>query len=123
MSNLKIIHTVLENRSHFFHLLEQNKGVIIIKFGAEWCGPCKKCHDQVVNCMQTMPAGVECYIIDVDENIDVYAFLKSKKVVAGIPAILVYYAGSIAIAPTFTVTGADPVQINRIFDKVYTDCK
>ena len=33
--------TKITDRKHFQELLESNPGVFIIKFGAEWCEPCK----------------------------------------------------------------------------------
>ena len=35
-----------------------------------------------------MPENVICADIDIDENFDVYTFLKSKRMVNGIPAVL-----------------------------------
>lgn len=116
------IYTELQSRDVFAQMLAQNRGAIVVKFGAEWCGPCKRCSEQVINRMQSLPSSAQCYIIDVDECIDVYAFLKGKKVVNGIPVILVYYPGASILAPTFSLTGADPVQIDQLFQKVYTDC-
>ena len=29
------------NRKDFMELLKTNKGLIFLKFGAEWCAPCK----------------------------------------------------------------------------------
>ena len=40
----KDIITSIENRNDFFNLLEVNPGLIIIKFGATWCKPCKISH-------------------------------------------------------------------------------
>jgi len=41
MSGTKEIITSFENRQEFFDLLNVNPGLIIIKFGASWCKPCK----------------------------------------------------------------------------------
>ena len=38
----KQVITVFESRQHFFNLLKVNPGIIIVKLGATWCGPCKK---------------------------------------------------------------------------------
>ena len=37
--NKKII-SEIANRDAFFHLLGHNPGLIILKLGASWCGPC-----------------------------------------------------------------------------------
>jgi thiol-disulfide isomerase/thioredoxin len=119
MSN--IIQTVIENRTHFAQILEhatKMSHTIVVKFGADWCGPCKRCHQQVHHHMTLLPPNFVCFVIDVDEFVDVYAFLKSKKVVNGIPTLLAYSPGSIPIAPTYCVTGSDPRQIDVFFEQI-----
>ena len=41
ITNTKSIITGFNNRNEFLNALKMNPGVIIIKFGAEWCAPCK----------------------------------------------------------------------------------
>ena len=80
--------TELPNLQSFSDLLQKNPGLVIIKFGAEWCGPCKKIEGLVNTWFEKMPDTVQSVIIDVDECFEVYGFLKTKKRVNGIPVIL-----------------------------------
>ena len=48
----------IENRDAFLHLLQNNTGVIILKLGAEWCGPCKKIKPVVDGFFATSPPDV-----------------------------------------------------------------
>ena len=43
----KKIVSEIANRDAFFHLLGHNPGLIVLKLGATWCGPCKKIKDVV----------------------------------------------------------------------------
>ena len=38
----KEIISEIASRDAFFHLLANNPGLIILKLGATWCGPCKQ---------------------------------------------------------------------------------
>ena len=113
-----ILSTVSKN--DFLEQLQNNKGVFIIKFGAEWCGPCKKIEGLVTELMMQLPESATCAMIDVDENFEIYALFKSKKMINGIPAFLCYkkilYNPDTFYAPYKSATGAD-VNLVRNFYK------
>ena len=112
--------TELPNKVVFYAALELNPGVIIIKFGAEWCGPCKKIEEHVKILMNSMPSNVQSYIIDIDDSLEVYSFLKTKKMVKAIPSILAYYKNEeITYIPDDIVIGADVVKINEFFERSF----
>lgn len=121
MSSVSLpILTELPNKLAFHSALNSNPGVIIIKFGAEWCGPCKKIEEHVKILMNSMPENVQCYIIDIDESLEVYSFLKTKKMVKAIPSILAYYKNEeTTYIPDDIVIGADAVAINEFFERSY----
>ena len=81
-----------------FKLLIQNmdKGdksvqkAIIFKFGATWCKPCQDIKEYCNKCIQAMPKTVTCYEVDIDEHIEIYTALKSKKMIKGVPSLLAY---------------------------------
>lgn len=124
MSAANPILTQLPNKVAFHEALESNPGVIIIKFGAEWCGPCKKIEEHVHILMNSMPSNVQSYIIDIDESVEVYSFLKTKKMVKAIPSILAYYKNDEATyIPDDIVIGADPVAINEFFERSFVKAK
>ena len=109
--------TKINDRVHFAEMLKTNPGVIIIKFGAEWCGPCKAIESDVKQYFNQMPDNIQCAIIDVDECFDVYAFLKNKKMINGIPAILCYYKDNVNYIPNDMVTGSNMQQIRILLTK------
>ena len=116
----QILYEIPNGKLGFANLLNQNPGVIIIKLGAEWCGPCKKIEHYVTEWMKKMPSDtIQCVILDIDESFELYATLKQKKMVNGIPAILAYHKGNTSIIPDDTVIGADLNQIKLLFDRCY----
>lgn len=111
----KQIISQIASREAFFHLLGNNPGLIIIKLGATWCGPCKQIEPVVHGFFATSPPQVVCADIDVDESFDFYSFLKSKKMVNGIPVLLCYKKGNTTFAPDDTVTGSDAQALDAFF--------
>jgi thioredoxin 1 len=107
------------SKDSFSKLLQTNPGVIIIKFGAEWCGPCKKIDPLVYRWMIKFSAipKIQCAIIDIDDNFEIYAFLKNRKMVNGVPVILCYKKGNLTWIPDKAVVGADENQVNLFFQE------
>lgn len=116
MALSKTIITSFPNRHAFNSLLEKNPGAVILKFGAEWCGPCKKIKTLVDAFFSTTPDNVVCCDVDVDESFDVYAFFKAKKMVNGIPVMMVWRKGNTGFIPDSTVTGIVPNDLNTFFE-------
>jgi len=113
----KQIISSFESRDEFMNLLKVNPGLVIVKLGATWCGPCKAIAHIVEAFFATSPPNVICADIDVDESIDLYAYLKQRKMVNGIPVMLMYKKGNVSFAPDDSVTGADPAQLDAFFKR------
>jgi thioredoxin-like negative regulator of GroEL len=107
----------IPTRDTFFHLLKNNPGLIVIKLGAEWCGPCKQIKHVVHAFFASSPPQVVCADIDVDQSFDFYSFLKSKKMVNGIPVLLCYKKGNGTYIPDDAVTGSDPTELHKFFTR------
>jgi thiol-disulfide isomerase/thioredoxin len=113
----KIIVSFFKSRQDFLNLLAKNPGLVVLKLGATWCGPCKKIKPVVDAFFASSPESVICCDVDVDESFDLYAFLKSKKMVNGIPVILCYKAGNTSYIPDDSITGSDPVELDKFFKR------
>ena len=111
MSERRVV-TAIESRTSLMEMLKQNPGHIVLKLGAEWCGPCKNIESNVKEFFINCPPNVICGDIDVDESFDMYAYLKSKRMVDGIPAVLVYSKGNTSFIPDESYSGGDPVKFN-----------
>jgi thiol-disulfide isomerase/thioredoxin len=119
----KEVITEVINMQSFSEILKQNDGLVIVKFGAEWCGPCKRIEEQVYTAFQQMPPNVQPIIVDVDESFEIYAFLKSKKMVKSIPTILCYEKGNLSYIPNDVVVGANTDEINIFFKECFDKAK
>lgn len=109
-------------RPQFEELLKQNTGNIIIKFGATWCGPCKRIEAHVGQWFDFLTLKSDqknlCIAIDVDDSFDLYGAFKSRRQVSGIPAILHFKQGNLSYIPDNSVVGADHEQVNEFFKRV-----
>ncbi len=117
------IDLTFESRQAFAQWLAETTAAnhVIVKFTAEWCGPCKsieKLFDKRVNDLsQKKGFPVITVILDVDDNFDVYADFKRRRVTPGIPAILLYKRGCTGVAtPDYICVGADANNIATFFD-------
>jgi thioredoxin 1 len=96
----------------------------IVKLGAAWCAPCSRVEPLFYDFMEKYRDQFCWVVIDIDESYEIYSFLKSKRVVHGIPAFLRYDAveGSSAVvvhAPADLVVGADFNQLGPFFARCY----
>lgn len=79
------------------YLKTTSKEYTVIKFYADWCAPCKHLspilHQMITEKYEQFkecPDKFTFIELDVDESFDLYAFLKSKKMLRGIPTVFVY---------------------------------
>ena len=105
------------NRDEFLRVLKVNPGLVIVKLGATWCGPCRHIAHIVEGFFASSPPEVICADIDVDESIDLYSYLKQRRMVNGIPVMLMYKRGNVSFAPDDSVTGSDPAQLDAFFKR------
>lgn len=105
------------NRDIFFELLKINPGVFVFKFGAEWCKPCQMIKKQINDISLVIPDNVMyIYNVDVDECFDLYAYLKQKKMISGIPTLLAYKKGNTYFVPDASISGTNENDINNFFN-------
>ena len=113
---LETIHDIT-SMEEFKSILENNPGMVMIKFSASWCSPCKKVEPHVIEWFNKMPNNIQTVVVDIDECIDVYGFLKTKKMLVGIPTILMYKKGNMGYVFDDSVSGSNPVQYDLFFKR------
>lgn len=121
MSSREIIEELeIEDFKELLQNLE-NK-IIIIKFSADWCKPCKKIKPIVEEWFSKLNETFIIFEIDIDETMELYYALKTKKMVNGIPSILAYY-GNVErdmnqwYIPSDSIIGGDEKEVNLFFDR------
>ena len=77
----------------------------------------KKIEKEVLEKFNTMPDNVQCAVIDIDVNFDVFAFLKTKKMFAGIPAILCYQKENDSYIPDEIHNNSNKDELKEFFDR------
>ena len=94
--------------------------VMIVKFGATWCRPCQKIKSLCNNHFVSLPPNVVCADVDVDECIDLYATLKRRKMVNGVPTILAFF-GDVKrdkwYIPDDSVSGGNLQEVQHFFER------
>lgn len=113
------VKTIIPDRKKLPEFLSDNPGIIFIKFGAEWCAPCKKIETFVHEKFNSFDTHIQCAIIDIDECFDVYAYLKSKKIVSSIPSIVCYLKGNVSYVPDEVVCNSDTAEIEDFFERSF----
>ena len=103
--------------------VEENGKVLVIKFSATWCNPCQRCKPLCEEWFSKMPENVILEELDIDDQIDIYATLKSRRMISGIPAILAWYPESDHdhdpwYVPDDIVNDSAAPVINQFFERV-----
>ena len=111
--------TQVENSEDFKNILQNNRSWVIFKFTATWCGPCKRAEPFISPWLHTLSEqGASIYILDIDENFEIYGYLKKRRRLHGIPAILAYKSGNHDIIPDLFISGTNPTEINTFFENM-----
>jgi len=111
----------IESTSDLTELIQNNPGVLVLKMGATWCGPCKRIKDisqkNMVELKETYKERVNIIEIDIDDSFELYANLKTKRIVNGIPAILCWFKDNNELRPSDFINDSDPTGVALLFER------
>ena len=120
MSSLDFVDEI-ESTNDLIELINGNPGLFVLKMGATWCGPCKKIkdvsHKKMVELKEKYKERVHIVEIDIDDSFEVYANLKTKRIVNGIPAILCWFKDNTDLRPSDFINDSDPNGVNLLFER------
>ena len=105
------------DRHSFAQLVKDSDKTIFVKFSATWCAPCKQIKQFVDKAFGDIQSKALCLEIDIDESVDLYAMLKMKRMVNGVPTILCYNSENDSIYPDDSISGTDIAAIQRFLDE------
>ena len=78
----------------------QNPGVVILKFGASWCKPCQAIGPFILSRIARLSNDLITVVqIDIDDSINLYGFLKTKRLIQGVPTLFAYYKNNKSCIP------------------------
>jgi thiol-disulfide isomerase/thioredoxin len=116
--NVTHVKHVTADRNGFLKHLAETPNHTVLKLTATWCGPCKQIAEYTRQASLRLPANVDLIECDVDESFDLYASLKQKKMVNGIPVFLFYKNGNASLISDLSVTGASIPDLDAFFFRV-----
>ena len=111
------------DRSQFMDFLKLNPGVIILQFTASWCKPCKEIKSYIEEKFSMCPNNIICCRLDIDENRDIYGFMKKNKQVNGVPSLIAYFKGNISPYSNISISGTNLNSINHFFNECFKSIK
>ena len=118
MNNVTRVKHISLDRATFLKNLAETPNHTVLKLTATWCGPCKLIAEYTRQASLRLPANVDLIECDVDESFDLYASLKQKKMVNGIPVFLFYKNGNATLISDLSVTGAGTKELDAFFFRV-----
>lgn len=95
--------------------------LVILWFSAPWCGPCRRIKalgEVKVEALKKYKTDVYC--INVDDHMELFGWLKTKRMLKGIPSILAYYGDEkrdLWYCPDDSVLSGDPKLVTDFFDR------
>jgi glutaredoxin len=104
------------NRQDFYKELDQNNSVLVVFVTGNNCAPCERAKPLVHQKMKTVT--YKLIQLDRDKDADIYAALRSKKQIKGVPTLLAYEAGNYTLNADLSVSGANPSAIEEFFDQL-----
>ena len=105
--------------THSQQLITRNNGLLFFCFSATWCGPCQRIKETLHHWIQQYSGrtGITFILYDIDEHDELYSFYRKKRLLTGIPAIIVFDRNNKTPVFSDVVNSSDVNEINMFFTK------
>jgi hypothetical protein len=104
------------NRQDFYKKLDENSSILVVFVTGSNCIPCERAkpivQTKMENCTYRM------IHIDREKDSDIYAALRAKKQIKGVPSLLAYQAGNYTLIADLSVSGSNPSAIEEFFEQI-----
>jgi thiol-disulfide isomerase/thioredoxin len=106
------------DRTDLLSMLQSKRGWVVVYLSAPWCAPCKKAGPLIEARVAKLAESVVFLHLNVDTCADVYASLRAKKQVNGIPTLLAYKKNNHTLYADASCSGAEEANIDNFFSKL-----
>jgi thiol-disulfide isomerase/thioredoxin len=120
---MKPIITEINSMSEFKEIISRPEiRTTILKLSATWCAPCQRIAPLVHQWTDRLPNDIQVCFLDIDVSMGMYSYLKSKRLIKGVPALLRFdskpYGFNDQPIPDDLVMGSDLNEVNLFFERV-----
>lgn len=98
-----------------YFINESSHRSLFIQWTATWCGRCKSIKHLTQQLQKTLPTDCEFVVLDIEQNMEVYSFFKSKKMISGVPCFFRYDKPCSSLIPNNVLLGANQQEIQLFF--------
>ena len=101
--------------------LDEHSSSLVVQFTAKWCKPCKSIKELCNSEYAKLPKEVIIAVIDIDDNIDLYLFMKRKRMLTGVPTVMAWMRSNCDddwFVADSSVTGTDERELRELFKAV-----
>ena len=88
------------NDSEFENEVLKSKGLVLVDFWAEWCGPCRAIAPTIEEMAQEFDGQVQVVKVNVDES----RAIAAKMGIRGIPTLMMFNGGQLAATKVGALT-------------------